>query len=130
MALLRVGLIVSVMLLVLGHSQSWAELVTIGFQGMLTQSDSPLNLTWNPGQTFFGTYTYESTAINHGAPGEGFYKQAPQDFHVTIGTAEMAAGDRSFWGSLIGGLGSITIQNGAVDSYQVAINYTVGPAIP
>ena len=68
-----------------------AELVTFSFEGILSQLDAPLTSTWSPGQAFSGTYTFDSNEPNHGAPGAGFYMRAPQDFHATIGAAEIAA---------------------------------------
>ncbi len=111
-----------------------AEMVTFAFEGNLSQVDAPLASTWNLGQAFSGTYTFDSNAGNHGAPGAGSYLRAPQDFHATIGTAELIRGIPAG----IGGLGSIIInQSGIppggdpaldVDSYRVRI-ITGGPPV-
>jgi hypothetical protein len=105
-----------------------AEMVTFAFEGNLSQVDAPLASTWNLGQAFSGTYTFDSNAANAGAPGDGDYQRAPQDFHAMIGTAELIRGIPA----PIGGLGSIMIDNGGVrpggDSYRVRIA-TDGPPV-
>lgn len=110
-----------------------AEMVTFAFEGNLSQVDAPLASTWNLGQAFSGTYTFDSNAANVGAPGAGSYLRAPQDFHATIGTAELIRGIPAG----IGGLGSIIINKSGippggepaldVDSYRVRITTDGSP---